>query len=90
MRNQQAATSPVPRYEAEPAQCRFLGTLTVDEHSWWSGVLTFPDNNEVAYTDLVRHGAKTSGDDQVSAKLPRAEVSAIAELLTQLASQVQQ
>ena len=90
MSNHRAATSPVPRYESEPAQRRFLGTLTVDEHTWWSGSLTFPDDSEVAYIDLVRHGPKASEDDQVSAIVPRAEVSAIAELLTQLASRAGQ
>lgn len=89
MRDQLATSSPVPRFEAEPAQRRFLGSLTVDEETWWSGTLTFPDDSDVAFIDLVRHGPKASEDEQLSAMVPRDEVSAIAELLTQLASRVE-
>ena len=88
MRTSLAGRKRPPRYEAEPAQRRYLGTLTVDEDTWWSGALTFPDDSEIAHIDLVRHGPKASEDDQVFAMVPRTEVSAIAELLTQLARRV--
>jgi hypothetical protein len=76
-------------YEGEPAQHVVRGSVDVERDVWWSGAISVPAGDPLAFVALVRHGPAPGADSTLEVRVPFSELPAVVSLLTGLVADIE-